>query len=155
MSLPSAFTDTETDRHTSSQLSLGFFLTLRQRVNNNIPNSNLSVAECVWLVVAACGCQLFAALFVCFTRSRRSRKARDQEFATVPAMRETTATPVATTYGNDHYSTGTGAYSTTGPDSTVGSTGPLVHDTTTAAEPMGPTTTSGVKGHWWNRKAAY
>ncbi|GAA5820352.1 hypothetical protein JCM3770_002779 [Rhodotorula araucariae] len=102
-------------------LALGFFLTARQRINHNIPNSSMHVSSVVWLVVAAAGCQLVAAITVCFTRNRRSRKARDAEFSTVPAMRSTQAEPMVT----DYYS------ASAAPTSTVGSTGPLVHDNNT------------------------
>ncbi|BGP43902.1 hypothetical protein JCM10450v2_008103 [Rhodotorula kratochvilovae] len=160
-------------------LALGFFITARNRINNNIPNSSMHLSSVIWLVVAAAGCQLVAALTVCFTRNRRSRKARDAEFSTVPAMRSTQPEPVVT----DYYS------SSAAPTSTVGSTGPLVHDhhnnnmmrgdnttaygnTNTTAydnnntavydnnnanydntmgQPTGPTTTSGVNNHWWKR----
>ncbi|KPV72978.1 uncharacterized protein RHOBADRAFT_46072 [Rhodotorula graminis WP1] len=138
-------------------LALGFFITARNRINDNVPNSNLGLSSMIWLVVAAAGAQLIAALTVCFTRSRRSRKARDQEFSTVPAMRSThQQEPVVTDY-----------YASSGAPTDVGSTGPLVQDNTystsnqyaapvgaynetSAVEPMG-TTTSGANGHWWKR----
>ncbi|BGP20706.1 hypothetical protein JCM10213_001048 [Rhodosporidiobolus nylandii] len=123
-------------------LDLGLFLTARQRINNNIPNSHATVGSCIWLVVAACGCQLVACLTVCFTRSRRRRAAEDREFAAVPAMR---ATSTDTRYVAP---------------STVGSTTPM---TNYAAEPgvvaepgvppTGPTTTSATKGHFWQRNS--
>lgn len=139
------------------QLALGFFITARNRINDNVPNSNLGLSTMIWLVVAAAGAQLIAALTVCFTRSRRSRKARDEEFSTVPAMRSThQQEPVVTDY-----------YASSGAPTDVGSTGPLVQDNTystnnqyaapvgaynetSAVEPMG-TTTSGANGHWWKR----
>lgn len=141
---------------TCTQLALGFFITARNRINDNVPNSNLGLSSMIWLVVAAAGAQLIAALTVCFTRSRRSRKARDQEFSTVPAMRSThQQEPVVTDY-----------YASSGAPTDVGSTGPLVQDNTystsqyaapvgaynetSAVEPMG-TTTSGANGHWWKR----
>jgi hypothetical protein len=55
---------------------------------------------------------LWATVTVCFTRSRRKRAAREEDFAAVPAMSST----------QHHYSNGA--------PSTVGSSGPLVHDTT-------------------------
>lgn len=113
-------------------LDLGLFLTARQRINDNIPNSHATIGSCIWLVVAACGCQLIAAMTVCFTRSRNRRAAEDREFSTVPAMRAT--------------STDTGYVP---PPSTVGSTGPLMVDTHSA--PTGPTTTSSTSGHFWKR----
>eukprot|EP00920_Eleutheroschizon_duboscqi_P023255 GHVT01057679.1.p1 GENE.GHVT01057679.1~~GHVT01057679.1.p1 ORF type:complete len:282 (+),score=25.46 GHVT01057679.1:37-846(+) len=93
-------------------LYLGFFIVTRNRVNDlGFPNSHLHLSSCIWLVVAAAGCQLYATITVCFTRSRKRRAAREEDFATVPAM------------------TSTNVYTTTAP-STHESTGPLVHDTT-------------------------
>ncbi|GAA5938145.1 Tos7p [Sporobolomyces koalae] len=94
-------------------LYLGLFIVTRNRINTlGLANTNLSISSQIWLVVAAAGCQLYATATVCFTRSRRKRAAREEDFAAVPAMSST-----------QH------EYVTTAP-STVGSTGPLVHDHT-------------------------
>ncbi|GAA6011046.1 hypothetical protein JCM10207_005476 [Rhodosporidiobolus poonsookiae] len=114
-------------------LDLGVFVTARNRINDRIANSDVHLASCIWLVVAAAGCQLIAALTVCFTRSRRRAARRDAEFATVPAMQSSTVDPA-------------------GRPSTVGSTGPLMAENETV-----PATTSG-KRHFWQRNkntAAY
>ncbi|GAA5884220.1 hypothetical protein JCM6882_002184 [Rhodosporidiobolus microsporus] len=125
-------------------LDLGLFITARHRIRNDIPNSNAHLSTAIWLVLAACVCQLIAGFTVCFTRSRRRAAARDREFAAVPAMqthpvRQSTSTDAA--------------------PSVVGSTGPLMHETgpgfgSTAGQPVGPTTTSATRGHWWQRKKA-
>ncbi|GAA6006672.1 hypothetical protein JCM11491_003138 [Sporobolomyces phaffii] len=95
-------------------LYLGFFIVTRNRINNlGLANTHVGISSMIWLVVAAAGCQLWATITVCFTRSRRKRAAREDDFAAVPAMSST-----------QHYQT-----TTTAP-STVDSTGPLVHDTT-------------------------
>ncbi|GAA6033522.1 hypothetical protein JCM8097_001436 [Rhodosporidiobolus ruineniae] len=131
-------------------LDLGFFILARNRINDRIPNSHMHLASCIWLVVAAAGCQLIAAFTVCFTRNRKARRTRDDaEFAAVaPPMRSTAVVEDP-------------AY--TGRPSTVGSSGPLVHDaaapgtattyqpTDAAYEPAAGTTTSGKTGHLWNR----
>lgn len=119
----------------------------------------------VWLVVAACGCQLVAALTVCFTRSRRSRKARDAEFSTVPAMRSTghqepvtdyyasSAAPTSTSAGSTGPLVGDNTYSTAGHNNTTYAAPVGAYNTaeTAPVEPMGATTTSGANGHWWKR----
>lgn len=155
-------------------LDLGFFITARNRINNRIPNSHASLASCIWLVVAACGCLLIGSFLVCFTRHRRSRRSRDVDYAAAsyPAMRSTAAEPATAPVGSETYSTGART-------STAGSTGPLMGDTThhhhhtgvadtgynnslaadgynhgvatEGTQPLGPTTESGVKGHWWQR----
>ncbi|EMS19522.1 hypothetical protein NBRC10512_007199 [Rhodotorula toruloides] len=170
-------------------LELGLFITAKRRINR-IPNSHASLASCIWLVVAAAGCLLIGSFLVCFTRHRRSRRDRDVDYAaSYPAMRSTAEEPVAAPVASETYSTGART-------STVGSTGPLMADTThhhhhtgvadstdynnmgagynsnhtagagyntgagydnganyasEGTQPLGPTTESGVKGHWWQR----
>ncbi|BGP28036.1 pal1-like protein [Rhodotorula toruloides] len=163
-------------------LDLGLFVTARNRINR-IPNSHASLASCIWLVVAAAGCLLIGSFLVCLTRHRRSRRDRDVDYAaSYPAMRSTAEEPVAAPVASETYSTGART-------STVGSTGPLVNDSThhhhtgvadttdynntagggyetnnvgsnyntganyasEGSQPLGPTTESGVKGHWWQR----
>ncbi|GAA5902184.1 uncharacterized protein JCM6883_001322 [Sporobolomyces salmoneus] len=94
-------------------LYLGLFIVSRNRINGlGLANTHVGISSQIWLIVAAAGCQLFATVTVCLTRSRRKRAARDNDFANVPAMSST----------QHDYSHGA--------PSTVGSTGPLVHDTT-------------------------
>ncbi|GAA6061519.1 hypothetical protein JCM10212_004509 [Sporobolomyces blumeae] len=142
-------------------LQLGLFIVTRNRINGlNQPNTHVGISSCIWLVVAAAGCQLWATITVCLTRSRRKRDRREDDFASVPAM------------------SSTHRYSEAGAPSTVGSTGPLVHDTTgvntgynttsgynnntgytgTSNEYVPPVGTQGVagetdaNGHFWHRK---
>ncbi|EGU13033.1 Proteophosphoglycan ppg4 [Rhodotorula toruloides ATCC 204091] len=179
-------------------LELGLFITAKRRINR-IPNSHASLASCIWLVVAAAGCLLIGSFLVCLTRHRRSRRDRDVDYsASYPAMRSTAEEPVAAPVASETYSTGART-------NTVGSTGPLMNDTThhhhhtgvadstdynnmgsgynagnttgagytsgatgtkyntgagydnganyasEGTQPLGPTTESGVKGHWWQR----
>ncbi|GAA5984052.1 hypothetical protein JCM5350_005005 [Sporobolomyces pararoseus] len=109
-------------------LYLGLFIVTRNRINGlGLANTHVGISSMIWLVVAAAGCQLWATITVCFTRSRRKRAARENDFATVPAMSST----------HNQYSTGA--------PSTHGSTGPLVHDNTGVQQ--GYTSTSPVGGY--------
>ncbi|GAA5877811.1 hypothetical protein JCM8547_002691 [Rhodosporidiobolus lusitaniae] len=93
-------------------LDLGLFVVAKRRINNLANNSHASYGAMIWLVVAACACQLLASLTVCFTRSRRRRDATDREFAAVPAMRSTEPSIVDPR------------------PSAVGSTAPMMNETT-------------------------
>ncbi|CEQ41087.1 SPOSA6832_02778, partial [Sporobolomyces salmonicolor] len=123
-------------------LDLGLFITTRNRINSlTLANTHAHLSSMIWLVVAACACQLFASFTVCFTRSRRRRAADDREFAGVPAM-ASTRNSMHTTH--------------TAPASTAGSTGPLIEQPGAggyASEPIGAnaTTTSGARNHFWQR----
>lgn len=122
-------------------LDLGLFIVLRNRINNTgAANTHVGISSCIWLVVAAAGCQLWATITVCFTRSRKRRAHREDEFASVPAMSST-----------QHYASER--------PSTVGSTGPLIHDTTgvnqTYVQPEYNTAvpaTTGTEQHAWTRR---
>ncbi|GAA5982891.1 hypothetical protein JCM10908_006823 [Rhodotorula pacifica] len=159
-------------------LSLGFFIPLRNRLNNNVPNTNVHLSVVVWLIVAAAGALLFGMLFVCFTRSRKNK--RERKTATYandyPAMRSTAAeTPVVS---EAHYSGAASnvdshdplvngnrtSYAPTTGTTTYGNAGTLGNDPTYGAgvnstydhavtEPVttGPTTASST-GHWWQRQ---
>ncbi|GAA5837752.1 hypothetical protein JCM11251_002314 [Rhodosporidiobolus azoricus] len=129
-------------------LALGLFITARRRIRR-LPNSDASLSTCIWLVVAAAALQLIAAFTVCFTRSRRRRAAREREFDNVPAMQ---AHPIRPSTSTEYAA-----------PSTVGSTGPLMHESNigtpvngvpAVGEPVGPTTSSGKTGHFWSRKTA-
>lgn len=145
-------------------LYLGLFIVTRNRINGlGLANTHVGISSQIWLVVAAAGCQLFATVTVCFTRSRRKRAARDEDFANVPAMSST------------HHHNNNATYSNGAP-STVGSTGPLVHDTTGVNQSYGgspinenyvdPNSTNSTyvdhsaggvdgsnNGHFWQRKS--
>lgn len=110
------------------QLSLGFFISLRNRLNDNVPNTNVGLSYCVWFVVAAAGALLFGMIFVCFTRNRRNKRERKAAtYATeYPAMRSTAnETPVVS---EAHYS---------GAASNVASEDPLVNNRTSYAPTTG------------------
>lgn len=116
-------------------LSLGFFISLRNRLNRDVPNTSVHLSVVVWLIVAAAGALLFGMLFVCFTRSRKNK--RERKSATYaneyPVMRSTAnETPVV---GSEaHYS---------GAASNVDSHDPLVNGNRTSYAPTTGTNTYG------------
>ncbi|KWU45270.1 pali-domain-containing protein [Rhodotorula sp. JG-1b] len=89
-------------------LSLGFFISLRNRLNRDVPNTDISISVVVWLIVAAAGALLFGMLFVCFTRNRKNKRERksatyanDNDY---PVMRSTTAAETPMVGSEAHYS---------------------------------------------------
>lgn len=159
-------------------LSLGFFITLRNTLNRDVPNTNLSLASCTWLVVAAAGCLMVGMLLVCFTRSSRNKRERKTAtYGEYPAMRSTVAeTPVAS---EAHYSGAasnvpsedpllanrhnSNSYAPTHATTTYGNAGTLGTDPTYGGGAMNstyehnaaggePNVAQPAGGHWWQRQ---